>query len=129
MKRFIVFFFGFALMIGFTFVPARTASSTAREQAAVSFPETVKLLNVFLRGDYVIIHDEELMAEGQPCTYIYRSESGQPGQLVVSFHCVHVEREKVERFTVRYSPRKSAFDLPELKELQFAGSTAAHQVP
>ena len=130
MKRLFVFFFAFAfLMITFSFEPAMTASSAAREQAAVSFPETVKLLNVLLRGDYVIVHDEEMMAKGEPCTYVYRSDSGQPGQLVVAFHCVHVEREKVERFTVRYSPRRGAFDLPELKELQFAGSTAAHQVP
>ena len=129
MKRLAVLFFGLALMISFTFARAGAARSTTREQAAVSFPETVKLINVLLRGDYVIVHDEELMANGLPCTYVYRSESGQPGKLVVSFHCVHVEREKVEHFTVRYTPRRGAFDIPEVTELQFAGGTASHRVP
>ena len=129
MKRLAVLFFGFALMISFTFAPAGAAKPNPRDQAAVSFPETVKLLSVFLRGDYVIVHDEDLMAKGQPCTYIYRSESGQPGKLVIAFHCEHLEREKVAHFTVRYTPRRGAFDVPEVKELQFAGSTAGHRVP
>ena len=129
MKRLAVLFFGFALMISFTFTQAGAANSNIREQAAVSFPETVKLLNVLLRGDYVIVHDEALMAYGLPCTYVYRSESGEPGKLVVSFHCEHVERDKVEHFTARFTPRRGAYDLPEVREFQFAGSTAAHRVP
>ena len=129
MKRLTVFFLGFALLISFTFAQAGAARSTTREQALVNFPETVKLLSVLLRGDYVIVHDEEMMSMGEPCTYIYRSESGQPGKLVLSFHCQHLEREKVDRFTVRYTPRRGAFDIPEVQEFQFAGSTAGHRVP
>ncbi|PYP86565.1 MAG: hypothetical protein DMF61_12860 [Blastocatellia bacterium AA13] len=129
MKRIATFSFAVALMISFSLMPVGAANRIKRDQAAVSFPETVKLLGVLLRGDYVIVHDEEMMALGEACTYVYTSDSGQPGKLVISFHCEHQEREKVNKFTVRYIPRRGAFDLPEVKEFQFAGDATAHRVP
>jgi hypothetical protein len=107
--------------------PAGGAKTTAKEKAVVEFPEKVKLLGVFLKGEYVFVHDEEAMARGEACTYIYTSVKGEPGILVASFHCVPLERKKVERFTVALT--RLLPDLLELREYQFAGSTHGHGVP
>src|SRR5436853_604513 len=85
MKRIATFSFAVALMISFSLMPVGAANRIKRDQAAVSFPETVKLLGVLLRGDYVIVHDEEMMALGEACTYVYTSDYGQPGKLIISF--------------------------------------------
>ena len=100
-----------------------------RESALVEFTSTVRLQGVLLRGEYIVVHDEALMAKGQPCTYIYRNNKGQEGELVASFHCIHVEREKVAEFKIKFSPRQSAYDTPEVLEIQFAGSRDGHRVP
>ena len=93
--------------------------------AVVEFPGKVKLLGVILKGEYVFVHDEERMARGEACTYIYTNRAGQPGRLVVSFHCRPVERLRAERFTVMTT--RLLPDLLELHEYQFAGSTECHQ--
>jgi hypothetical protein len=96
------------------------------ERAVVEFNQTVRLLNVFLRGRYVVVHDDSRMAEGKPCLSVY--SYNDPDKLVTAFHCKPVERDKVESFTIR-TARGSWFELPEVLEIQFAGANKAHQVP
>lgn len=105
-----------------------TDNNGPREQALVEFTKQVKLLDVFLKGNYIVIHDEDRMAESGACLFVYRSENGKPGRLVVSYHCEPVTREPVDQFTVRLSNRSSMFDVPEIKEIQFAGSSRGHLV-
>ena len=126
--------YGFGLLlIGALFVVGATSSAGVARQAkmqkaVLQFNEPVKLLNVILQGEYVIIHDDQKMAQGEPCTYVYTRENGQQGKLVVSFHCIPVQREATDHFTVvvGYDP---ATRLPEMSEYRFAGSTEGHQVP
>ena len=92
-------------------------------RASVQFNEPVKLLNVILVGEYLFVHDEEKMAKGEDCTWVYDSK----GKLIVSFHCEPVERAKASSF--RIVTRRVTTDMSELKEYQFAGETEAHQVP
>jgi hypothetical protein len=92
------------------------------------FREPVKLLGVVLQGEYMFVHDEQAMATGDACTYVYKVEEGKPDRLVVSFHCIPVPRKAVAVFTVRTS-FSTELMLNELTEYQFAGSTEAHQVP
>lgn len=101
------------------------ADAKNNERATVEFTETVKLLDVLLRGQYLIVHDEDRMAKGEDCTYIY----DRSGKLVVSFHCTPIERPKAKSFRVVTSRLNFAYGPPEIKEIQFAGSTEAHQVP
>jgi hypothetical protein len=115
------------LLIGGLLAPTGRAKTSTKESIVVEFPQKVKLLNVVLRGEYVFVHDEEKMARGEACTYIYTSVAGQPGNLVVSFHCQPAERQKADRFTI--VTKRVLPDLLELQEYQFAGSTEAHQVP
>lgn len=94
------------------------------ERANIEFTQAVKLVNVVLKGEYFIKHDDERMAKGEDCTYVYDTK----GKLIVSFHCTPIERPKAERFRV-VTRRIEATGLSEIVEIQFAGSTEAHQVP
>lgn len=112
------------ITIGVFNAQARTDAKKT-QRATVEFNEPVKLLNVILKGQYLFVHDEEKMASGQDCTYVYDAS----GKLIVSFHCIPVERPKATGFrvlTVRVGPADGP---KEMKEYQFYGSTEAHQIP
>ena len=113
-----------ALIIAIGVFAARADTDAKKTQrATIQFNEPVKLLNALLKGEYVFVHDEEKMAKGEDCTYVYNSA----GRLIVSFHCVPAERRKVDHFQV--VTMRLTNDLREIREYQFAGSTEAHQVP
>ena len=98
------------------------------QKAIVQFAEPVRLLNVTLKGEYVFVHDEDKMAAGEPCSYVYARENGQQGKLVVSFHCQPIPREPSDQFTITVVPGPNS-DLPELVEYRFAHSAEGHKVP
>jgi len=99
------------------------AEAKNNERATVEFIQPVKLLSVILKGEYLVVHDDALMAKGEDCTYVY----DRAGKLVVSFHCTPVERQKSNRFRV-VTRRIDPSGISEVIEIQFAGSTEAHQV-
>ncbi len=112
------------ITIGVLAVQANTEAGTD-ERATVEFTDTVKLKGVFLKGEYLVVHDDEKMAKGEDCSYFY----DRSGRLVVSFHCIPVERPKTKSFRI-VTVRSSGGNLPaEILEIQFPGSTEAHQVP
>jgi hypothetical protein len=114
-----------ALMVTIGAFAAHTkAEAKKNERATIEFTQTVKLLNVVLKGEYLVVHDEAMMAKGEDCTYIY----DKSGKLIVSFHCTPVERPKSDRFRV-VTRRLDPSGLSEVVEIQFAGSTEAHIVP
>jgi hypothetical protein len=113
-----------ALVITIGAFAAHTKAETKdNERATVEFTQTVKLLDVVLRGEYLIVHDDARMAKGDACTYIY----DRAGKLVVSFHCTPAERPKSDRFRV-VTRRLDPSGLSEIVEIQFAGTTKAHIV-
>ena len=108
----------------------KTALVPRNESAAVEFPQTVLLNSVFLRGDYLVIHDEARMARGENCTYIYEYTNKVQGRLVTSFHCTPVERERVAAFTIVVAPiDQGPPGIRRVIAIQFAGSNEAHQLP
>ena len=119
--------FGFVMLSG-SLSTASTAT-TLRESAVAEFAQSVKLGNVLLRGEYLFVHDEERMAKGQPCTYVYSGKELDEAMLVASFHCIHTDREMVSEFTPTIIKRTTPSDVPELREIQFAGSKDGHRVP
>ena len=131
MKRSMAFFSLVFLALVTVAIPVALGKGDAprKERAIVEFPESVKLMGVFLKGEYLVVHDEERMARGEPCTYVYSGRVEQENKLVASFHCLHVDREKADRFTVTLDPRRSAYDVLEVREIQFANSTEGHRVP
>jgi hypothetical protein len=69
------------------------------------------------------------MARGEPCTYVYRGNQLDETKLVVAFHCIHVNRDKASAFKVTLTRHSTLYWLPEVREIQFAGSTDGHRVP
>lgn len=114
----------FALMMAGVFAAHAKSESKGNERATVQFNETYKLLDVSLKGEYLVVHDEGGMAKGEDCTYLYDLS----GKLVVSFHCTPVQRPKADRFRVVAS-RLTPDGILEIKEIQFPGSTEGHLVP
>ena len=115
-----------ALILTLGVFGVRANSETKRqERANIEFTETVKLLDVLLKGNYLIVHDEDRMAKGEDCTYVYDSA----GKLVVSFHCTPVERPKSKTFRVVLSKTTLTYGPAEVREIQFPGTTEAHLLP
>ncbi len=105
------------------------AETPRRQQAIVEITEPVKLLGVILKGNYLFVHDEEKMAQGAPCSYIYSLRDGKPDKLVASYHCVHMNRQTAGSFILRLSHRISPTSLREVEEFQFAGTGDGHRIP
>lgn len=103
--------------------------SPQREEGVIKFRDPVRVLGVILQGEYIFVHDDERMARGEDCTAIYRFEKGTRGKPVVTFHCIPAIRTKVSSFTARTALVSNKPLLFELQEIQFPGSTEAHQVP
>jgi GTP-dependent phosphoenolpyruvate carboxykinase len=121
--------FGFLMLSGNYLLSGSSATATRLESAVVEFAENVKVRDVILRGEYLFVHDEERMAKGEPCTYIYRGKQQDETKLVASFHCIHVDREMVSEFKATITKRVTPYDVAELTEIQFAGSKDGHRVP
>ena len=116
-----------ALMIGSVSWETK-ASNTVRKQSALThFDRAVVLHGVTLKGEYLFVHDDAAMQRGEACTYVYEGNAPIPEKLVVSFHCVPVQRMKAKTFVVRSV--ETSPGLTELQEFQFAGDTEGHAVP
>ncbi len=92
----------------------------------VVFRDPVRVAHTVLMGRYVIEHDDERMARGEPCTYIYEADDLRAP--VVTFHCEHLERPAADTATLVLAPSINPA-IKTLKEFQFGGETASHGVP
>ena len=100
------------------------------KSSLITFAQPTYVGGHLLVGDYMIVHDEDKMNAGQPCTTIYRSTWNRAEQ-IVSFHCVPRPRVAVDHFVVRVAPddRKPGKGFQRLVEYQFAGDAEGHGVP
>jgi hypothetical protein len=118
-----------ALVMGGAALAGQLKGGARMNKAIVEFTEQVKLQDVILKGEYIFIHDDEKMAQGLDCTYVYTNDKGRPGKLVTSFHCIPVQRDnKADQFTVIVE-WNAATNLAELVEYRFAGDNEGHKVP
>ena len=130
MKSFLLFIaFLCAVTLSSSSAPSVTnaANAAKKERAVIKFNQPVKLLGATLKGEYLFVHDDEAMARGEACTFVYKGEAETASKLVLSFHCTPAARGRVNNFTVR-----SLLTSPgqyELREFQFSGSSEAHLVP
>ena len=117
----------FAAVLSSTAVTVTRATAPVKKQkSVVQFNEPVMLQGVTLKGQYLFVHDDAAMARGEPCTFVYKGEAEIPSKLVVSFHCLPVQRQKVDSFIVR---TELIGGITQLKEYQFSGVAEAHMVP
>ena len=105
------------------------APSPHRESAVVEFNHQVKLLSVFLKGRYLVVHDDEMMARGGACTFVYSLKEDRQDKLVLSFHCTPVAQEKARSFTIRTVSLLPSLAIDEVREIQFEGSSEGHLAP
>jgi hypothetical protein len=128
MKKLLFFFVLCALILAGSLAWESKASNESRKQKAVAqFDNPVVLQGVTLKGQYLFVHDDAAMSRGEACTYVYKGTSESAKRLVVSFHCVHVDRTKTDRFILR--SLETSPGVIQLREFQFAGDTAGHAVP
>lgn len=115
------------LIFGSVSWKSTAATDVQKRRAVTEFTTPVSVHGVVLKGKYLFVHDETAMNRGDACTFIYKGEAEVRDNLVVSFHCIHVEREKAKNFVLRSS--ETAPGIVELTEFQFSGETAGHGVP
>lgn len=108
-------------------LPDLDEARPAREMMVVWFEKPVKIGDRVLQGKYVIEHDNNRMAQGGPCTYIYpASDLRLP---VVTFHCTHLERAPSRAPTIVLRSLGEPNGMKEFVAFQFAGEMGAHGVP
>ena len=116
-----------ALIIGSVSWGTQASNTTRKQSAVTNFDRAVVVHGVTLKGKYLFVHDDAAMQRGEACSYVYEGNAPIPGKLVVSFHCVPVQRMKAKRFTVRSV--ETSPGITELQEYQFEGDTEGHAVP
>lgn len=101
----------------------------SHQSAIVRFEHPTWVAGQMLIGTYVIVHDEDKMTRGEPCTALYSvGTRTRPLQEVVAFHCIPRARHGVPSFTTTVNSNP-ALGIDTLTEYQFAGDSEGHGVP
>jgi hypothetical protein len=103
--------------------------ASPKQWAIVTFTDPVALRGHVLMGGYLVVHDDERMAKGEPCTSIYEFDFARgPQALDQEFMCQPSKREICAKttFTVRHDPVRG---INRVTEYQFAGDAEVHGVP
>jgi len=104
--------------------PQLNPAPPVRQATDVWFKRPVMINKSIVQGHYVIEHDNDRMARGEPCTHIYAFDDRK--KPVVTFHCTHLERN---RATQNIAVLETRGGMEYMTEFQFAGETASHGVP
>ena len=122
------------VLAGTAFIRLAVAQTPKKEMAVVDLTDKTQMMKEVLQGKYIFVHDDDKMAKGEACMYVYEYSEDQAGhpeakpeKLVVSFHCESVQREKAREIVLTYGMLSA--DTFELREIQFPGSTNGHRVP
>jgi len=101
---------------------------TPRQWAIVKFSDPVVVRGQILMGSYLVVHDDDRMAKGEPCTSIYAFDPARgPQALAVEFMCKPEKREVCDKTT--FSLLRTDDGPSRVTEYQFAGDTEVHGVP
>jgi hypothetical protein len=127
------FLLGALVLFGVAAATVLAASDTgvtpSRQWIVATFTRPTIIAGAIVSGPVVIMHDDNKMMAGRPCTSVYRFD-GKNGRQeeIVSFMCRPVQRSAVAEFTA--TCRRAVLSGPDmLVEYQFAGDSEAHGVP
>lgn len=125
----LVLFLALVAVAVLAFTPAAGSKTLVgeKQKATTQFNHAVMLQGLILEGEYLFVHDDAAMTRGEACTRVYKGNAEVSSKLLVTFHCVPVERAKSAYFVVRTN--EIAPGVGEVTEFQFKGETEAHGVP
>jgi hypothetical protein len=106
--------------------PQFTPAPPVKQTTEVWFHRPVLAGRAILQGRYVIEHDNDRMARGEPCTHLYRYNDQETP--VATFHCTHLERDRASQNVVVLTTTSDG-NMQRLSEFQFAGERFAHGYP
>lgn len=106
--------------------PQMNPAPPVKQAIDVWFQRPVIVGDTILQGHYLIEHDNERMARGEPCTHIYAFRDRRSP--VATFHCTHLERERSAKNVVVVVNTSDA-SMQKLTEFQFTGESFAHGYP
>jgi hypothetical protein len=106
-------------------MPVPTPGAATRQTAVVFFQRPVWVGRTVLMGKYVIEHDTDRQARGEPCTHIYAADNQTTP--VVTFHCTHLEGQRNKTAVVML--RSAPDGQQRFLQFQFANEEAAHGYP
>ena len=134
--------FSVQLLIGLLGVGALATSASGmlvqKQSALVVLANPTKVSGYLLAGgQYLIVHDDAKIANGEPCTTFYRGDKEDPREVAVSFHCKPVQRNVPVRTSLTLTDGESegctfagsGWKPEKLTEYQFAGDSEGHGVP
>jgi hypothetical protein len=105
-----------------------SAADSIKKWALVNLTEPTSIAGIFVSGPVMFMHDDAKMAQGQPCTSVYRFVPGEgPKEEIVAFHCKPHWKKAPEQFTKATVHNLNGPRI--LTEYQFAGDPEAHGVP
>ena len=104
---------------------ALASNGPVRQTAVVFFQRPVWVGDTVLMGKYVIEHDTDRQARGEPCTHIYAFKDQKTP--IATFHCIHLDGVASAKDTVVL--RSIDGSQQRFVQFQFAGETAAHGFP
>jgi hypothetical protein len=106
--------------------PQLHPAAPVRQSAEVWFHRPAMVGKAILQGRYVVEHDNDRMARGEPCTHFYAyDDQVNP---VATFHCTHLERDRASQNVVVVATISDG-SMQRLVEFQFAGENFAHGHP
>ena len=127
--RFLAAMFGLGIVL-LAAVPVALHATPSIQASRITFPQVTRVCDNYLLGDYVVVHDNQKMARGEPCTTFYRLRDHAAAEAVVSFHCIPRARATQSQTTVTRIPSQQGGTTTWLLvEYQIAGDSEAHGVP
>jgi hypothetical protein len=105
--------------------PQLNPAPPVRQLFEVYFKRPTLVGRSILQGRYIVEHDNDRMARGEPCTHIYAYDDQTTP--VVTFHCTHLERDRATANLVVLESLSDGWQ--RLTEFQFRGETASHGYP
>ena len=117
-------------MLPFGNDPQLNPAPPVRQLFDVWFKRPTMIGRSVMQGRFVVEHDNERMARGEPCTHIYAYDDynkGDKSKPFATFHCTHLERGRATTNSVVLESLADGWQ--RLTEFQFAGESASHGYP
>jgi hypothetical protein len=118
----------FIAVLAVAAVAAVEPSVGARQQGIAFFLVPTQVAGVVVQGKTLIVHDDQKMARGEPCTTIY-GYHGKVAKPLVSFMCKPEARPVARKMVVTCVHNNFTWNTDVMTEYQFAGEAEAHGVP